>query len=133
VVIFIGIRNERAQTALQNQLNAIQKNTEQPPKVEVNMPPSPPPAKPRAIIGLSRDTNNDGLVIMRDPRFPQNGWAVNVSCKNIGTVVTAKRVVCASGGNRIPAHNGIPDNQTGTLGRVLQMAIKGTAAAWCGP
>jgi hypothetical protein len=117
MVSLIGIqtyRNEMAQSRLQDQLDTIQKQTAQPPKIEVKIPPQPQPLvqRPRAMMALSRDTSNDGLVILRDPRFPQNGWAVNVSCKNIGTVVTAKKVSCASSGNRISAHNGFPDNKT---------------------
>jgi hypothetical protein len=51
IIIIIGIRNERIQTALQNQLTAIQKNTEQPAKPPIVNVPAPvvdlPPSGPR--------------------------------------------------------------------------------------
>jgi hypothetical protein len=42
-VVIVGIRTEHAQSVLQAQLNKIQKNTETPPQVVVNVPPSAPP------------------------------------------------------------------------------------------
>jgi hypothetical protein len=112
MVVLIGIqtyRNEVAQDRLKKQLDAIQKQTEQPPKVEVNIPPAP---KQRAIVALSGKTSDEGMLIARSPERPELGWGVNVFCKNIGTGVTAKKVACQPYSGLIPAHRGIPDRKT---------------------
>jgi len=71
----------------------------------------PPPPKQKAVMALSRNTADDGIQIIHDPQYPQFGWLVNVSCKNVGTI-TARRVVCVEYTKRIPADGGIPTKQT---------------------
>jgi len=109
IAIVMAIRSERPQAALQNQLNTIQKNTEQSPKVEVNVPTAP---KQRAVMALSRTNADDGIEIGHDQQHPQAGWLVNVFCRNIGTTVVAKKVLCAAYTERIPAKGGVPDRET---------------------
>lgn len=111
LVLWQGILNRHEQNELHSQLNKIQKNTEQPPTVNVNVPPSPPPSKQRAIMTLAFTSPDDGIKIIHDPQYPQAGWLVNVSCKNVGTVL-ARRVACAEYAKRIPAKGGIPTNET---------------------
>jgi hypothetical protein len=108
VVVLIGVRNEHTQNALQGQLNQIQTNTEQPPKVEVNIPPAP---KQKAIMVLAKTSNTDGIEIVHDPQHPDIGWFVNVSCKNVGPV-TARKVGCGVYSGNISAIKGVPTNET---------------------
>ena len=108
MIILIGIqtyRNETAQQSLRNQLDLIQRNTEQPPKVEVNVPAAP---KQRAIVAFSRNAPTDGVQIGHDQ---QRGWFVNVWVKNVGATV-AKKVGCVEYAERIPTHEGAPTKQT---------------------
>ncbi len=108
MIILIGIqtyRNETAQQSLQSQLNRIQTNTEQPPKVEVNVPAAP---KQRAIVAFSRNAPTDGIQIGHDQ---QRGWYVNVWIKNVGATV-AKKMACVQYAERIPANDGAPTKQT---------------------
>ena len=99
-----GSRLDVASQEQQKQLNVIQKNTEQPPKVEVNIPPSSVP-KQRAIMALAKKTDADGIVIFQDPQR-SDGWLINAGCKNVGTV-TAKRVRCSGDAKLIPASGGM--------------------------
>src|SRR5882724_11654133 len=63
-------------------------------------------------MALSRNTPDDGIQIIHDPQYPQFGWVVNVSCRNIGTAVVARKVSCPAYTERIPALAGVPTKQT---------------------
>jgi len=105
MVSLIGIqtyRNEKAQDRLQTQLDKIQKQTEQPPSVTVNIPPS----KQRAIMALSKE-HRIGLQLFIDP---ENSWSVNTFCENIGSI-TARQVKCGQLVKIIAAKNGVPSNE----------------------
>lgn len=108
LIAWQGIRSQSAVEQLTSTLSRLEKNTQQAPKVEVNMPPGP---KQRAIMALSRNKADDGIEIFRDSQYLQFGWLVNVSCRNVGTVI-AKRVACPEYTERIPATRGIPAKQT---------------------
>ncbi len=103
---------KRSQQSQGKELKAIEKNQKHPPNVTMTVPPAPPQPKRRAIVTLSRNTMDDGIQITRDSQYSQLGWLVNVSCKNTGTIVIAKRVACAEYAQRIPANGGIPGKST---------------------
>jgi hypothetical protein len=103
---------KRAQHEQGKELHQIEENQKQHPNITVSVPSVPPPPKQRATMTLSRNTGDDGIQIIHDPQYPQYGWLVNVSCKNTGTIVTAKKVACAEYTERIPANGGIPAKLT---------------------
>ena len=100
---------KRAQHEQGKELHQIEENQKQQPNIAVTVP-SPP--KQRAIMALSRKTADDGIEIIKDPQYPQFGWVVNISCKNIGQTVTAKRVSCPEYAQRIPATYETPTKDT---------------------
>lgn len=110
--VFTGVAVKRGVDSaekVQAQLDTIQHNTEQPPKLELNMPPASPTPKQRAIVAFSRNTPNDGVQVGHDP---QRGWFVNIYVKNVGTTVVASKVACSTYAETIPANNGAPTKQT---------------------
>src|SRR5664279_5667027 len=83
VVGVAGVRNEHAQSALQTQLDKIQRNTENPPQVTVNVPPSPPP------IILNGETHQASLSLVKielPSSLNTKPFAVNVHLANVGQV-----------------------------------------------
>lgn len=108
LMVYGAVRSSVNQNALQAQLDKIQRNTEQPAKVEVTMPPLP---KQRALIALAGDSMADGVLIQRD-KNPPHMLFVKHSCKNIGSTITAKNVGCVAKTWKVPAKEGIPAIQT---------------------
>lgn len=109
LIVSQSLLNRIEQGKLHAQLDKIQKNTEQPPKVELQIPsmqiPSPP--RQRAIIAAVRNTEGDAILFFKDPQHPDQGWLMNVWCKNIGPIV-AKNVSCRFYEKAIAAEHGIP-------------------------
>src|SRR5882672_9579441 len=109
----------------------------------------PPAPKQRATMALSRNKADDGIEFPRDQQYPQFGWLVNVSCRNVGTAVTAKKVprsaACSSpaGGphefsesprpsaNKMPGHN--PLRPGGIEPQIVRRRIAARLASRVGP
>jgi hypothetical protein len=123
LLVWTGIRTQESSANLDSTLSQlkeeqkktnqgiskIEQSTANSPSVTVNVPPAP---KQRAVMALSRNTADDGIQIVHDPQYPQFGWLVNVSCKNTGATITAKKVACAEYAERIRAEAGIPNKKT---------------------
>jgi hypothetical protein len=69
----------------------------------------------RAIVTVARYTEDDGILIFKDPQHTEPGWLMNVWCKNVGPVM-AKNVSCRFYENAIIAENGVPTKETLTKG-----------------
>jgi hypothetical protein len=85
IVVVAGIRNEHAQSALQTQWDKIQRNTENPPQVTVNIPPSPPPQIIRSDGNHIRGSLNLARIDF-PPSLNANPFSVNMHLKNVGQV-----------------------------------------------
>jgi hypothetical protein len=72
---------------------------------------TPKPIALRAIMAIARYTQDDGILVFVDKDHPEQGWLLNVWCKNIGEVM-AKKVSCRAYIRLIPAEKGIPSRVT---------------------
>lgn len=83
VTVWQTKRNSATQDALQKQLDRIRKNTENPPQVTVNVPPSPPPQ----VIVNEADHSIGSLSLAKvdfPPSLDTDPFAVNLQLVNVG-------------------------------------------------
>ena len=86
LTVFATVRSDRAQQSLQAQLTEIKHNTEQPPQVTVNVPPTPPSASHGHLDFFQTSVPNDAKL---DPFREGQVADVNILFKADGGVVSS--------------------------------------------